>query len=215
MANTNKAPLARRPATPPNAPKPAPSPAQQAARERFVAMVQSRPSTPAAPAKKPAPRSLAAKVKPQKETIGSVVGGVVPTMAAGVGLGFANGTKFGKKLKDDYRVKPSLIAGVVAIGAKALGVDALSPTAGKICNEVIRSEGNATARDVGEYLAEKLSAFGEGKTEEKAETKTEEKAETKAPETNGIEVKEISKSNGAPTVTHAPEQAAAQRAARA
>lgn len=207
MATNTKTALATRPATP--APKSAPSPAQQAFRQNVLAK---RANTAPAPRKV---ASTAPSMRPEKETLGKVIGGEANTLIAGVGLGAVNASQIGQAFEKKLNVKASRAVAGAAVLARLFGIDSAVPILQRGGSAIIKSELNDLARTGGETGMALISKLldGDKPTETKVETpandtKTETKVETKAD--NGIEVKEkVSNGvNGAashatqPKVTH-------------
>lgn len=172
---------------------PAPSPKQQAARERFLAR---RPSTtPAAPVHHATARTLAPRERPQKETIGSVIGSALPTVAAGFGLGLANGSALGKSVENKFGVKVSRAIALGAGAAKLLGVDGLSPALGRSASEIMRSEMNDISRVGGETVSAMVGRLLD-KSDETSKTEVSKTAPIDATPNEKAIVHEGSKANG-------------------
>lgn len=167
------------------------------------------------PAQSPsrAQRPLAPAARPIKETLSAVIGRSIPQAAAGFGLGLANGSALGKKVEE---LTPTKLSRGIAAGlavAKGLGIDNISPIAGKICSAGVESEINDISRSLGErtpgWIGNLLDSKAETKTSGASAPVEEKKPVT---DTTGIEVKEVAaKSNGAangvsqptaPKVTH-------------
>lgn len=213
MANPKTAIARQQHVAPAPRPKAAPSPAQQAAREKFVAIAK-RPTPSAAvtaPVKKPAPMAPRAQV--QRDGLGKIFGGEVPTLIASGTLGALNESAIGEKCRDAIGLEASTAAFIGAVALKATGAsNYLGSTVDKGVVATIKSESNDLMRKGGKrfvrYFAKKDEA---AKADAANETKP---ASDPKPvvDTTGIEVKEVAaKSNGAangvssataPKITH-------------
>jgi hypothetical protein len=139
----------------------------------------------------PAPGKMVPSVRPQNDSLASVVGSEVPNALTAGALGAINKSKIGTIVREKLGVEASTLATGVAVVGRLTGLDNVSPLARRTGTRVIKSMINVFGFEGGGAIVDAISSWetrhpGNDKpAEKKPEAKPAEKpAEAKAAATS-------------------------------